>query len=153
MTMPDWQIAEITADKRAHMALLLLADEQESMIDRYLDAGRMFALRDRDGVQCVAVVVALDDHTCELKNIAAEPLSQRRGYGRAMVAYLLDLYLPKYDTMFVGTGEVPSILRFYERCGFRISHRVEGFFTDNYDAPMVEEGILLRDMVYLRAGK
>ena len=34
---------EITEDKKAYLELLLLADEQEDMIDRYLDRGRMFA--------------------------------------------------------------------------------------------------------------
>jgi len=35
-------IEEVTADKKDYLDLLLLADEQEDMIDRYLDAGRMF---------------------------------------------------------------------------------------------------------------
>lgn len=52
--------------------------------------------------------------------------------------------------MLVGTGEVPGILKFYDRCGFTVSHRVKGFFTDNYDHPIIEDGVLLEDMVYLK---
>ena len=52
--------------------------------------------------------------------------------------------------MLVGTGDVPSALSFYEHCGFTISHRVENFFTDNYDHPMYEDGEQLVDMVYLK---
>ena len=33
-------------DKRKYLDLLLTADEQESMIDRYLDRGDMFVLND-----------------------------------------------------------------------------------------------------------
>lgn len=33
-------------DKRKYMGLLLLADEQESMIDKYLERGEMFVLND-----------------------------------------------------------------------------------------------------------
>ena len=34
--------------------------------------------------------------------------------------------------------------------GFIDSHRVERFFTDNYDHPIIEDGIQLVDMVYLK---
>lgn len=51
--------------------------------------------------------------------------------------------------MLVGTGEVPRSLRFYERNGFKISHRVKNFFVDNYDHVMIDSGIQLVDMIYL----
>ena len=35
---------EVQENKRQYLPLLLLADEQESMIDRYLDRGTMYAL-------------------------------------------------------------------------------------------------------------
>lgn len=141
---------EIFTNKKDYLDLLLLADEQEDMIDRYLDTGRMFRLWD-NGVKCTAVVAVLNADECELKNIAVYPEAQGKGYGQAMVSYLLDVFLGQYKTMYVGTGDVPKILRFYKKCGFRESHRVENFFTDNYNAPIIEDGIQLRDMVYLRA--
>lgn len=141
---------EVITCKKAYLDLLLLADEQEDMIDRYLDAGRMFLLHD-GGVKCIAVVVELNSDECELKNIATNPQEQGKGYGQAMVAYLLDNYLRKYKTMYVGTGDVPKALRFYQKCGFRESHRVKNFFNDNYDHAMYEDGIQLCDMVYLRS--
>lgn len=144
------EIQEVFTNKKEYLDLLLLADEQEDMVDRYLGAGRMFRLWD-DGVKCIAVVVELNATECELKNIATEPQEQGKGYGQAMVAYLLRTFLGKYQTMYVGTGDVPKSLRFYQKCGFRASHRVENFFTDNYDHPIIEDGIQLRDMVYLRA--
>jgi len=52
--------------------------------------------------------------------------------------------------MIVGIGEVPTILSFYESCGFEKSHSIKNFFTDNYGHPMFEEGIQLIDMVYLK---
>jgi hypothetical protein len=52
--------------------------------------------------------------------------------------------------MFVGTGDSPSILSFYEHCGFILSHSVKNFFTDNYDHPIYENDIQLVDMIYLK---
>ena len=37
-------IYEITDDKKQYMDLLFLADEQEEMIDKYIDTGTMFVL-------------------------------------------------------------------------------------------------------------
>ena len=38
------RIREITQNKKQYLPLLLLADEQETMIDRYLDRGSMFVI-------------------------------------------------------------------------------------------------------------
>lgn len=48
-------IRKIESDKKQFLDLLLLADEQESMIDRYIDRGEMFVLDD-NGTKAVAVV-------------------------------------------------------------------------------------------------
>ena len=45
------KIKEIKENKKQFLSLLLLANEQEDMIDRYLDRGRMYVLDD-DGVKC-----------------------------------------------------------------------------------------------------
>ena len=41
------EIQQITKDKRDYMYLLLVADPQEDMVDRYLDEGDMFILKDQ----------------------------------------------------------------------------------------------------------
>ena len=49
----------------------------------------------------------------------------------------------------VGTGDSPLTIPFYEKCGFVRHHVVKDFFTQNYDYEIWEEGVLLRDMIYL----
>ncbi|MDP2835398.1 MAG: GNAT family N-acetyltransferase [Methanobacteriaceae archaeon] len=142
------RVEKITDNKKQYLDLLLLADEQENMIDKYLANGDMFALFD-DDLKTVCVVVAIDRETCELKNIATYEKYQGKGYAKAMIKFVSDFYKNNYKTMLVGTGDVPSILSFYESCGFEKSHVIKNFFTDNYDHPMFEEGIQLIDMVYL----
>ena len=56
------EIKLITSNKKQFLDLLLLADEQESMIDKYLERGEMFALYD-DGLKAISVV------TCDLKPV------------------------------------------------------------------------------------
>lgn len=142
-------IYQLFDDKKKHIDLLLLADEQESMIDRYLERGDMFVLKDH-GVKAVCVVTDESNGICELKNIAVKPNVHRQGYGKKLLEYLIVHYAGKYHQMIVGTGDVPSAVGFYQSCGFEYSHRIENFFTDNYDHQMIEDGVLLKDMVYLK---
>ena len=143
------RIEKITNNKKQYLDLLLLADEQEDMIDRYLENGDMFALYD-DDLKTVCVVVAIDKETCELKNIATYKKYQGKGYATALINFISDYYKNNYKTMLVGTGETPTILSFYESCGFEKSYRVKNFFTDNYDHPIFEGDIQLVDMIYLK---
>lgn len=144
------RIQKVIENKKHYLDLLLLADEQESMIDRYLPTGDLFALYDDDELKSVCVVVALDRETCELKNIATYLSSQGKGYGKKLVQYISEFYKASHTTMLVGTGETPTALKFYRKCGFEPSHRVKNFFTDNYDHLMFDGDIQLVDMIYLR---
>ncbi len=143
------RIEKITDNKKQFLDLLLLADEQEDMIDKYLLNGDLFALYD-DDLKSVCVVLPIDSQTCELKNIATYENYQGKGYGRALIDFISAFYKNNYKTMLVGTGETPWILSFYENCGFKISHRIKNFFTDNYNHPMFDGDIQLVDMIYLK---
>ncbi len=143
------RIFEVVEDKKAYLPLLLLADEQESMIDRYLAAGTMYVLDD-GGVKAQCVVLDVGGGVLEVKSLSVMPKFQRRGYGRAMLDFVAETYKGQYACLQVGTGESPRTVPFYEACGFRRHHIVKDFFTENYDHEIWEDGILLRDMVYLR---
>lgn len=142
------EIRKITDGKKEYVDLLLLADEQESMIDKYLERGEMFVLID-EGVKAECVVTKEADGIYEIKNIAVSPDFQQRGYGKRLIEYVLSYYSDG-STMLVGTGDVPSALGFYKKCGFMESHRIKNFFTDSVDHPMFEDGMQLVDMVYLK---
>ena len=148
------EIRLIEESKKDFLPLLLLADEQEDMIDLYLERGDLYAMY-VGGSLCTTCVVTYEGESegegvYEVKSLATDPRYQRRGYGRRMLAYVRELYRPRARTLLVGTGETPRTLGFYQSCGFRLSHRVPNFFTEHYGHTMVEDGIPLVDMVYLR---
>ena len=80
-------IIEIKNDKKKYITLLLLADEQEDMIDRYLERGTMFVLEDQ-GVKAECVVTDEGNGVLEIKNLATEPVYQGRGYAKALIDYV-----------------------------------------------------------------
>lgn len=143
------EIKRIWDNKKQFLDLLLLADEQESMIDKYLESGEMFALYDND-LKSISVVTKETEDFYEIKNIATYMQCQGQGYGKALINFILDYYKNQCKTMFVGTGDSPLTIPFYKSCGFVESHRIKNFFIDNYDHPIFECGVQLVDMVYLK---
>lgn len=142
------EIRKVIGNKKQYIDLLLLADEQEDMIDKYLGCGEMFVLDD-NGIKAECVVTKEANDTYEIKNIAVMPEYQRKGYGKRLIDFVFSYY-SECKTMLVGTGDVPSSLGFYQQCEFEESNRLKNFFVDNYDHPMFEDGKQLIDMVYLK---
>ena len=143
------EIIEVTENKKQYLDLLLLADEQEDMIDRYLDNGRMYVLDD-NGIKCECVITDEGNGVLEIKNIATVSEHQGKGYAKALIDFVVKKYKEQYTVLQVGTGDSPLTIPFYEKCGFVRSHSIPNFFTDNYDHPIFECGVQLVDMVYLQ---
>lgn len=143
------KITKVKENKKQYLRLLLLADEEEVMIDRYLDTGTMYVLED-DGVKSECVVTDEGEGILEIKNIATDPAHHGKGYGRALIDFLIREYAGRYAVLQVGTGDSPATIPFYEKCGFVQSHILPNFFTDNYNHPIYECGVKLVDMIYLR---
>ena len=142
------KISKIEDNKKRYMSLLFLADEQEDMIDRYLEKGTMYVLEE-NGVKAECVVTDEGSKVLEIKNIAVLPECQRMGYGKRMIEFIEQTYRDNFRILRVGTGDSLLTLPFYKKCGFIESHRIKDFFTDNYDHPIFECGVQLIDMVYL----
>ena len=140
------KIIEVKENKKQYLDLLLLADEQEDMVDRYLDNGKMYVLDD-NGVKCECVITDKENDILEIKNIATVPEYQGKGYAKALIDFIVKEYADKYSVLQVGTGDSPLTVPFYEKCGFVRSHIIPNFFTDNYDHPIFECGVKLVDMV------
>ena len=136
-------------NKKQFIALLLLADEQENMIDHYLEKSTMYVLEDGN-VKAECVVTDEGNGILEIKNIAVDPKNQGKGYGKALIDFLASKYADEYSVLQVGTGDSPLTIPFYEKGGFVRSHKIPNFFTDNYDHPIYEGGVQLIDMIYLQ---
>jgi len=143
------EIKKIINYKDNFMDLLLLGDEQENMIKKYLYNGDLFALYDND-LKTVCVVVKENDDTYEIKNISTYEKFHGKGYGTKMLQYIIEEYKNKCKILLLGTGDNIKILSYYKKFGFIYSHTVKNFFIDNYDHKMFEDGNQLVDMIYLK---
>ena len=144
------EIREYTGDRRDLMDLLLLADEQVEMVEKYLDRGRLFVLEESGEIIAECLVSDEGSGVLEIKNIAVKPRFQGKSYGKTLIDFLVRMFSKDYSVLQVGTGDSPMTIPFYEKCGFVRHHVVKDFFIENYDYPIIEAGVQLRDMVYLR---
>ena len=140
-------ICRITEGKERFWPLLLLADPEQQAVRRYLDQGEMFVLFEDGEPLCEAVVCRLDETTVELKNLATAPARQGEGLAGRMIAFLCREYAGRYRRLLVGTSEkgVP----FYEKQGFQYCFTRKDFFLEQYEEPVIEDGVQCRDMLCL----
>ncbi|HQM00661.1 MAG TPA: GNAT family N-acetyltransferase [Ruminococcus flavefaciens] len=141
-------IKAVTDNKEQYMDLLLIGDEQEDMVRRYLDRGDLFVWEENSEAVAVCVITREGDGVCELKNIAVSPGYQRKGIGRKMLRFAEEYCRSFADKLILGTGDSPLTVPFYVKCGYSRAHTVKNFFVDNYDHPIFEGGVRLVDMIY-----
>jgi ribosomal protein S18 acetylase RimI-like enzyme len=131
-----------------HLPLLLIADPDETMVARYIGESTLYEYVDGEQLLGVAAVTQIDAGTFELKNIAVATDAQRRGVGSKLLSHVALNTRP--CRLIVGTADVSSeALSFYKRNGFREYGKLAGFFTDNYQQPVYDNGRLCRDMILL----
>ncbi len=143
------EIRKVISNKTDFMDILLVGDEDEAMINKYLGSSKLFALYDNDILTSICAVMEIDFETVEIKNLATYPEYQNKGYASKLLDYVCNRYKEKFKTVILGTGENETTLNFYKKRGFVQTRRVKNFFTDNYSHPIFENGKQLVDMIYL----
>ena len=147
------QRVSVGADRERFVDLLLLADESEQQVRSYLHRGDLYAYSADHVVIGVILAIPIDDLTVELKAVAVDEHYQRRGLGnRMLLAVLEDLRARGVKRVIVGTSNAGiGQLAYYQKAGFRLLRIERDFFSPErgYPEVMVEEGIRLRDMVWM----
>ena len=124
------QIKKIENEKNKYMNILLEADPDEEIVNKYLEYGDMYVGFEENNPVCVIIITKFDDLTCELKNIATLPEARGKGYAGKLIKFVFEEYKEKYGKMIVGTTE--NMIPFYVLNGFtKYHHTVKNFFIDN----------------------
>lgn len=149
MNMLTYQ--KIAVQKRhALMAYLLIGDAEEAMVQRYLSYGQLWLLQDNGQTVGALHYVPAGANRIEIKNLGILPEYRRHGYGRQAIELLTEqLSNQDYQQLVVGTGDASfEAIAFYMHQGFRFSDIRPRFF-DQYQTPIVENGIQLQEMLVL----
>ncbi|MEH7352612.1 GNAT family N-acetyltransferase [Neobacillus drentensis] len=147
--MLEVQLEAIEKEKRnLFFDYLLIADESEEIVIKYINDGEMFSICCEGKIAGVVLFMFHPNGIVELKNIALTEDYRGKGLGKLVVNEAFDLYKIKgLHKMIVGTAN-SSIenLAFYQKLGFRMVEIKKDFFK-NYPEPIYENGIRAMDMV------
>ncbi|KON91992.1 GNAT family N-acetyltransferase [Rossellomorea marisflavi] len=138
-------------ERSAFISLLMLADESEAAVRRYLEDGEVYTFSYDGEIVGIMLIVELDSTIIEIKNMAVVASFRGKGIGRQMIESIeKKVRNSGYRTILVGTSN-SSIgnLMFYQKCGFRFEAIKKDFFLD-YPEPFYENGIRGLDMVMLK---
>ena len=143
------EIKEISPDL-VPQKLLLEADPSIEHVYQYLKGSLCYVALVQKEIVGVCVLKPLSKSRIELFNIAVLPEKQKSGIGSQLLQHALDSLKEKdFDSVELGTGTFGYQLAFYQRFGFRVESIIKDHFINNYDEPIYELGIQLKDMLRL----
>jgi len=134
--------------------LLLLADESIEVIEKYIYDSEVYVATESEDSEAVAVfaLLKINNSDIEIKNIAVMEELQNRGIGSLLISEIKRVAkVAKFENVIVGTpDQAIKQINFYEKNGFIKYDLRKDFFIKNYPAPIIENGVMLRDMVMLK---
>ena len=143
------EIKEISSDL-VPKKLLLEADPSIERVNQYLKDSLCYVAVFQKEIVGVCILKPIDKFRIELFNIAVLPENQKSGIGSQLLQFVLDcLKKKKFESVELGTGTFGYQLSFYQRYGFRVDSICKDHFINNYDEPIFENGIQLKDMLRL----
>jgi GNAT superfamily N-acetyltransferase len=130
--------------------LFALADDSPVAVSTYRDAGRVLVARDGTRIVAHLQLTSTSDET-EVKSLAVREDRQGEGIGRLLVEHAIELCRAEgRTTLHVATAAADTrVLRFYQLLGFRLLRVERDVFTPESGYPEVDDGIPLRDQVWL----
>lgn len=152
--MKEVSIEKLGPEEDMPYYLLLLADETLDAIHKYANRSNVYVARHESSDQPIATFVLQmpNDSEMEIWNIAVAPEFQGKGIGSYLINWIcLYARLNNCKVIWVGTPDSASRqINFYQKNGFVISGIVKNYFIDNYPEPILENGVLLKDMVLFK---
>lgn len=147
----DTKIVAFHKVTSAHYKLLLTADPSKEIVDSYLDRAYKFKLTNCTKLLGVILLIDTRPKTVEIVNIAVDESVQNQGFGEELLHFALNWAKEQhYSTVEIGTGSTSfAQLYLYQKCGFRVTNIDRNFFVNNYNEPIIENGLVLKDMIRL----
>ena len=130
-----------------------LAEDSEQSLDSYIDLGRVWVARNTDGVVVGHLqAVEREDDVWEVVNTAIVESHRGQGVGRVLLERAVaEARAAGMARVILATAAADvGNLRFYQRCGFRMTHVVPDAFgpSQGYPPGIEIDGIPMRDQVW-----
>ncbi|NLI64906.1 MAG: GNAT family N-acetyltransferase [Bacteroidales bacterium] len=135
-------------------SLLLLADETQEAIDKYIYESKLFYAYTKLNPIPIGVIALyqVSSSVLEIKNIAIDNQEQNKGYGKQLIDFSIQYATENlYKELIVGTGDTSSqSINFYLKNGFQPYNIRPNFFLENYPFPIYENGKQMQHMILFK---
>ena len=147
-------IRQLTGSDPIPYDLLLLADPERRIIDRYIHDSRVFAAYQKDQLVGCYVLANITTETAEIKNIAVSEQFQNQGIGKSLLTHAIHTSksIDKKQLIIATADTSIGQLHLYQKMGFKILKIEKEYFPKNYQKPIFENGIQCRDRIVLGMG-
>ena len=154
MNIQDLRLHKLADDEPTPFELLLLADETEDAIKKYIYDAAIYTIH-HSGTPAPIGVFALyriNETVLEIKNIGVLESFRSQGIGSFLIDSIKNIAgKENYNEVIVGTADSGiRQIKFYEKNGFTKYALRKNFFIENYIEPIIEDGIMLKDMIMLK---
>lgn len=143
----DGIVRFVDGDRAEFWDLFMTADAEEQAVNKYLSRSDLYAIYENGRPASEMLLYRRDDGNLEIKSLATIESARCRGFAGRLIEFAKTAAAPDYEKLYVGTDE--SMMSYYEKFGFRYDYTDNNFFVDNYENPVIDNGKLLTDMVYL----
>jgi GNAT superfamily N-acetyltransferase len=150
----DVEIEEYAGSHRDLTWSFLEAEDSEELLEAYIDRGRLWVAVTPEG-QTVGHLQAVvqERDVWEVTNTAVVASARGSGVGRALLERAVEeARTARVARMVLATAAADiGNLRFYQRCGFRLTHVVQDAFSvmRGYPPGIEVDGIPMLDQVWL----
>lgn len=150
---PRLTVSRVAPGEPLPYDLLLQADETRAAVDRYIHDSLVYMghLHGQEGPVAAFAMRRDGERVFEIMNIAVEGILRGLGLGTLLMDHVLEVAKEQGATLLrVGCADAGfGQFRFYLRNGFRVVGIRKDFYVNNYAAPIMENGVQLRDMLVL----
>lgn len=154
MEIENYKLIKLKNGDPIPFDLLLLADETKDAIKKYIYNSDIYIVFTKENVNPIGIFVLykVNGLEIEIKNIAILGLFRSQGIGSFLIEKIKQIASKEnYKEIIVGTADAGiRQIQFYEKNGFRKYDVKENFFIENYSDPIIENGIMLKDMIMLK---
>ena len=128
--------------------LLLDADPSKKLVDKYLSSGILFGAFYHIELAGVCLLIFHNNITAEIINLAVLEKYRNKNIGKLLISFAENqARLGGIKYMELGTAK--PLVKYYENQGYKYHKTIKDFFVENYEFPVIDNGIILKDMIRL----
>lgn len=128
--------------------LLLDADPSKKLVDKYLACGILFGAFYNTEPAGVCLLVFLNNTTAEIINLAVLEKYRNNSIGKSLIS-MAENQARLYGFKYMELGTAEPLVKYYKKRGYKYHKTIKNFFVKNYEFPVIDNGIILKDMVRL----